>query len=231
MRKLIYIGIVLLAVSCSSGGDSSEEKKASNPEKAVLVFPENNSECLEGQIINSQKSTVNFKWSKANSTDSYDISIKNLNDQTVKLHTTTNTSLNVEIDRGTPYSWYVVSKSKKSTTTAKSDTWKFYNAGEGVTEHAPFPAETVEPLNGAEVTASGGGITLKWSANDLDNNISSYTIYFGETTMPEIHQSDITSSQLDNVAVISGKIYYWKVKTTDEEGNTSMSDVFSFKVN
>ncbi|MBJ6366665.1 hypothetical protein [Snuella sedimenti] len=231
MKKLIYISIALLVVSCSSGGDSSEEKKASNPEKAVLVFPENNSECLEGQIINSQKSTVNFKWSKANSADSYDISIRNLNDQTVKLHTTTNTSLDVEIDRGTPYSWYVVSKSKKGSTTAKSDTWKFYNAGEGVTEHVPFPAEIVAPLYNETITVSNGKVTLDWDGSDVDGDIDSYEVFFGEVNPPGSFQTNLQESVLNDVSVSSGKTYYWKVKTKDGQGNVSYSDVFTFEVN
>lgn len=218
-----------MLISCSSGGDSPEAK-VSNPEMAVLVFPENSSECTEGQIINSEMSTVTFKWASANFTDSYDVNVKNLNSQITKIYTTTSTSLSVDIERGMPFSWFVVSKSKKSNTVAKSEIWNFYNAGEGVTKYVPFPAEVIEPLIGSEVTALGGFVSLKWSSSDVDNDIASYTVYFGETTTPEIYQSDITSNQLDNISVSSGKGYYWKVKTTDEEGNASMSEVFSFKV-
>ena len=230
MKKLIYISIVSIILSCSSGGGAPEEKKVSNPEKAILVFPDNNSECFEGQIINSEKSTVTFRWNKANFSDSYDVRIKNLNSQSLIANTTTETSMSVTIDRGTPYSWSVISKSKNSTVTATSDTWKFYNAGEAVVEHIPFPAEATEPLNGSEVIVQNNVITLKWSASDLDNDISSYTIYFGETNDPSEYQSNVTASQLGNVSVSSGTTYYWKVKTIDAEGNASLSDVFSFKV-
>ncbi|WP_242202763.1 hypothetical protein [Aestuariivivens insulae] len=230
MKKLIYISMALLVVSCSSGGDSTE-KKVSNPEKAILVSPENNSECFEGQIISTEKSTVTFKWSAANFTDSYDVNVKNLNDQTTKLYTATGTSLDIDIDRGTPYSWFVVSKSKKSTSTATSDTWKFYNAGEGVTEHAPFPAEIVAPSYNEAVTVSNGKVTLDWTGSDVDNDIESYEVFFGEADPPGAFQANIQESVLNDVSVSPGKTYYWKVKTKDSQGNISNSDVSKFTVN
>lgn len=231
MKRIIYISLVFVLISCSSGGDPVEEEKVSNPEKTSLIFPENNSECLEGQIINSEKSTVTFKWNKAKFTTGYELSIKNLEDQSTKTYSTPNTSLGVDINRGTPYSWFITSKSSKSTATAKSEVWKFYNAGEALTEHVPFPAEATEPLHGAEVTLQGTVITLKWSASDLDNDITGYDIYFGETDTPDLYQSNVSSNQLVDINVTSGKVYYWKVKTIDSEDNSSMSDVFSFKIN
>ncbi|GAA4296498.1 hypothetical protein [Aestuariibaculum suncheonense] len=229
MKKLIYLNIALLILSCS-GGDSGETNKVSSPEKTNLIFPENNSECFEGEVINNTVSKVTFEWSRTNTTDEYSVTLKNLSTNAVSTLTTSSTSLDISINRGTPYSWYVTSKSKKVTETATSDTWKFYNAGAGLIDHVPFPAEAVEPANSSQITTQSNTTTLKWSVTDLDGDITSYDVYFGETSTPALFQSNLTEVQIDDITVESGKQYYWQIKTSDAEGNTSMSDVFTFIV-
>ena len=59
------------------------------------------------------------------------------------------TSTTATLDKGVPYSWRVTSKSTTSTTTTPSDLWKFYLAGDGVVNYAPFPADLTAPASGS----------------------------------------------------------------------------------
>ena len=70
-------------------------------------------------------------------------------DLLTNVETQSSTTLNqveVTIDKNTTYKWWVLSKSTETIETAKSDEWKFYNSGDTVKTHAPFPAELVITL-------------------------------------------------------------------------------------
>lgn len=228
MKELMFICFFVLVLgSCSSGEE--DKVKMNDPESVVLFFPENNSECIEGHNISDDESTVTFQWETSKFTDTYEISIRNLVSGNVKKYTSSNTSIDITIDRGIPYSWFVTSRSKATVNTAESDVWRFYNAGAATISYIPFPAEAVEPHNKSSVSTTNGIISLKWVGNDLDNDISSYDVYFGVKEDPEIFQNNVTTTQLE-VNVVTGSVYYWKIETKDREGNVSGSEIFSFSV-
>ena len=102
------------------------------------------------------------------------------------------------------------------------------NAGLPQESHPPFPAEVVSPQSGASVNE--GSVTLEWEALDVDNDISSYTIFLDIANPPITEAGNTGNTSLD-VTVTSGLVYYWKVVTTDEIGNASDSQVFQFGVN
>jgi len=105
---------LFLLLSCGGGGDDSPTPPIDNggddpvtmipnPAAATLIFPENNSECNEGTIVNENESDVNFRWSASENTDSYSVKVTNL---------LTSESFNVvqggtervfRLQRGTPY--------------------------------------------------------------------------------------------------------------------------------
>lgn len=227
-RTLLFFGLCSI-FACSKGDDGgpAPEPEVKDPTAVTLVFPEANSECTVGTNITASESHVEFKWSQGSHTDSYSLQLKDLNSGTTTSYLSTGTSLSVKLKRGTPYSWYIVSKSNKTSTTATSSTWKFFNAGEGVSSYTPFPAEVVSPIEGASV--ANGSVVLEWTGTDVDNDIESYDIYFGEVTPPTEYKTGITESTVDNVPVEAGETYYWSVKTKDSQGNISNSDIFSFK--
>ena len=229
--KYFIINILILSVFINCGGSDDSEPTPpppKNPEDATLVFPEKNSECTEGTNKTPTNSTVQFNWDNSLNTDSYELVLKNLESGTTTNHTSATSELSIELLRATPYSWYIVSKSTSITTTGKSDTWKFYNAGEAAVWYAPFPAEVVAPLQGAIVLPVGDKITLDWTANDVDNDIVSYDVYFGTTNIPPSFMTELTNSTVSDVAVIANTTYYWYVVTKDEQGNSSNSEVFEF---
>jgi hypothetical protein len=201
------------------------------PTKAILSLPLNNEACISGTIISPTQSSILFKWTTSKNAESYDLTIKNLESSITTTQTSTTTELTVTLARNMPYSWFVTAKSSKIATTAVSDTWKFYNAGEALGTFAPFPAEIVTPKMAERVNPTAGKITLDWIGSDVDNDISNYDIYLGTTATPTLLKSNQVDSMLPDVAVNASTTYYWKVITRDSKGNTSDSGVYIFYTN
>ena len=226
-RIPLYLLVIALMASCSSDDSQTDVVEGDPPTAAILLFPENNTECNEGVIVSDIETDVLFKWEEAANTSSYVLTITNLNAGTSReIKATTNEFL-IRILRGTPYSWVVKSKVGSSTETADSEVWKFYNAGLPEESHPPFPAEVISPKIGTSIDA--GEVTLQWEAADVDNDIASYTILMDTANPPATEIGNSITNSL-NVSVLSGQVYYWKVVTTDALGNASDSQVFQFKV-
>ena len=230
MRYLLVL-ILLCTISWSCKKSSSPEP-VKNPAKSVLSFPAQNEACTTGTIISNTQSSIEFKWNKSENTDSYELVLKNLESGTITNHPAgANNQLTITLTRNTPYSWYIISKLAASTSPAQSETWKFYNAGPATSSYAPFPADALTPVMGANVTATGGKVTLSWTGSDADNDIASYDVYLGTTNTPAVLSANVKASPLADVAVNANTTYYWKVITKDAKGNTSDSGVYQFKVN
>lgn len=228
MKPILIFSIALLSlIGCSpSGGNKDEEGQA--PAAAALSAPANNSECLNATSVSETESKVTFQWQASENTDTYVLMVKNLNNQTtLQYNAGGNTALDVTLLKGTAYSWTVTSKSNSASQPAVSEKWKFYNAGTGVTNYVPFPAEAVAPPMSS--TVSGPTVTLQWSGSDVDNDISSYKVLLDTNTNPATVIGTTSANNLSGIAVASGSTYYWKVITTDSAGNSSDSAVFQFK--
>ncbi|WP_448702316.1 hypothetical protein ACFGVR_08215 [Mucilaginibacter sp. AW1-3] len=230
MTKYIII-LTAIAALMAGCGKKNDPNGAPDPQAAKLTFPAQSSACTTGTVISSTQSTIVFTWNSASGTDSYEIDIKNLLTGTIATQTVSTNQYTATLLRDTPYSWYVVSKSSSSAVTAKSEVWKFYNAGIGTVSHPPFPADNLSPTFGQNVSATAGAINLSWTASDPDNDIAAYDVYFGTTSTPAISKSNITDKFANGITVTSRTTYYWKVVTKDAAGNTSDSGVFQFKVN
>ncbi len=200
------------------------------PSPVDLIFPFENSECNVGTDSTETESTVIFEWKKAENADEYELNLKNLSSGDSTTHTTTDIKISIRLIRSTPYSWYVISKSNEFETTAKSAIWKFYNAGEGTTSYAPFPAEIVSPAMAETITTAANVITLEWIGSDVDNDITKYDVYFGTTNTPEQIETDLQESILSGVAISPNTVYYWKIITKDAQGNSSDSGVYQFRI-
>jgi hypothetical protein len=243
-RGILIISVILILMGCGKGGSNSNPTPGGSttngggttsipaPAQASLTLPAQNTVCTTGTVTSSTESTIQFTWNASANTDSYDLYLKNLLTSITTTQNTTSTQLNVTLLRNTPYSWYIVSKSTKTATTAQSDTWKFYNAGPGTITYSPFPAEIISPTFAQNVTATAGTVNLTWKGSSVNpGTITAYDVYFGTTTSPAILKSGVTDSFLNNVSVTSNTTYYWKVITKDILGNTSDSGIYQFSVN
>jgi len=232
MKKvLIIISLCYLQISCSSdSSNNSEQIATNNPSIVELKFPYENSLCNVGTNITPNQSTVLFEWGIGENTDSYTLNLKNLTTGIINTYQSTTNKISIDIARGTPFEWYVISNSKLVTTTATSNTWKFYNANDGIQSYAPFPAEIVSPKMAEIINPTKTTITLDWNGNDIDDDIVQYDVYFGTTKTPSIISSGLNVSILNNVSIALNTIYYWKIITRDSKGNSSDSGVFEFKI-
>ena len=227
VKNLILILILSIGVSC--GGDANDDivEVLVNPTAVTLNFPLNNTECNEGVIISESRSEVVFNWTGTANNDSYTVSLKNLETGVIKNYSTTFEELPISILRGVAYSWWVVSKVTGNPKTVESPIWKFYNAGLPKESHPPFPAEVSSPLMGSAIVA--GTVKLQWKGSDIDNDIASFAVLLDNSENPTTSIGNAITNSM-NVEVESGKVYYWKVISTDANGNSSNSEVFQFKV-
>jgi hypothetical protein len=232
---LLALFTIVFLVSCGGSDPGPAPMPVpviKTPGKSVLIGPANARTCEEGTNITATQSTVAFSWNSTSDTESYELRITNLNTSEVVTQTgITTTSATATLTRGIPYSWSITSKNKGATTTV-SDIWKFYLAGVGVTNYAPFPAAAVSPLPGTTVTPTNGKVTLTWDTSDVDGGTLTHTLYLdtvdGKQT-PLAANSNLTVKTKE-VSVAANTVYYWRVATSDGT-NTATSIVYSFKTN
>ena len=231
----------LTLISCGGGGDDGGGSGGGGgggnvinpPGKSTLTAPANNKTCETGTSVSDTKSEVTFTWGASADTNTYDLKITDLNSSTITNKTgLSTTTTKVTLDKGVPYSWNITSKSTASTTTTASDTWKFYLAGTGVVNYAPFTADLKTPASGSTVTRDGDGkVAFTWDGSDPDTGDTlKYTLYVDTTDgkqTPPAAQTDLTAKTA-SVALEAATTYYWRVKTSDGT-NSSYSIVYSFK--
>lgn len=230
---------LLLSMACSGGGDDGNGGNGGNagtptpppvpaPLAATLIFPENNSTCIEGEVVNESDNRITFQWNEAQNTDSYTLVIRNLNSNQETSQAATSNQASVTLNRATPYQWYVISKAQGTNSTANSATWKFYNEGAGITNYAPFPADAVYPARGA-IIPSTQTVILEWVGADVDEDITGYEVYFDTTDALEVTPEASQNNTLE-VSVTSNQTYFWKVVTFDSAQNSTSSPIFEFRV-
>ena len=234
MKKLLafYLLGITFITSCDSdpAPGPTPNPNLDAPGKAVLSLPENNKECEQGEI-SGNSAMVDFNWEASADTDLYDLKVTNLDDQSVSTKTgLTSTATEISLERGHPYSWEITSRNSGSAIT-KSNLWKFYLAGEGESNFAPFPAGAVYPSPGATVTPNNGKITIEWeNTQDPDGDTVSYTLFADSVDGmqdPADAWMDLTGTSME-ISVESNTVYYWKVITSDGQ-NTATSNIFTFK--
>lgn len=129
------------------------------------------------------------------------------------------------LEYNTHYYWKVFAYDGELST--GSYTWEFTTMQAPVNNQAPYKPKTVFPLD--ETTNIERDIALVWSGSDPENDVLTYTIYFGTNHEPtNIIAEDITqtSYQLKNLLNYN-TTYYWKVVANDGEFDTE-SEVWSF---
>ena len=230
LKFFSFLLALTLVISCE--GKEDNELDATDPGKATLITPENNKTCETGSSISETQSQIEFTWTVTLNTDSYDLLVTDLNTiSTINKTGLTSAASLADLDKGVPYSWYVISKNSGSSKTTNSDTWKFYVAGKGIVNYAPFTAELKTPKSGDTVARDGfGKVKFTWDGSDPDAGDSlKYTLYVdkidGKQTPPS-SQTDIDGETLE-VELEATTAYYWRVKTSDGV-NSSFSNILTF---
>lgn len=239
MKIAVYISIVycFFITACSKGGGANGNNgnpppSFPSPEATTLISPINNAACLSGISLDSNITTISFSWQAATNAESYDLVIKNLISTQQTTYSATSTSKDIELSKTQPYSWYVLSKSSKTTTTRKSAVWKFYVAGTPASSYAPFPATIITPIDNSMVASGGASqvnIVLQWDATDIDNDIVSYAIYL-DNKDASTQINSLIATKTTTLSLASGMSYYWRVVTIDAAGNSSDSGPYFFTI-
>ncbi|WP_051941750.1 hypothetical protein [Maribacter forsetii] len=226
MRKKIIFLIFITFFGISSCGVDSEvlEYQKSTID---LLYPEDNTEVTDGIILTDSTNTLVFKWEFLDHSENhlYFIELVNLDNNIIEIYESNNNEATIPLQRNHNYSWQVTDSIHNS-----SLVWKFKNTGPWDTSIAPLPATAISPVSGASISQTSTTVNLIWKAEDEDNDIIGYDLYFGTAEDPELLVSDITTSKYDDLPVEAGKIYYWKIVTKDSSGNESISEVFNFSV-
>ncbi len=224
MRFLAVCIVAILMLGCK------KKEAPKPPESASLLFPAKSSECTTGQDISATSSQVEFKWKASINTETYELIVTNLNNGNKQDIITQATTARLPLEKGTPYSWLVISKKAEVLQTATSEIWQFYNSGFETT-YAPFPAQIVEPKMGTTIFKDiNNDVTLEWNGADVENDIVGFDLYFSTENPPETLDASLGPNEVTTkVAVTSEMVYYWKVITRDSEGNTSDSGIFEFR--
>jgi hypothetical protein len=220
--SFVFSLILVALISCSK--DNNEEL---TPAPAVLVFPENNTECNEGNVLSSTQSEVTFRWNASENTDNYTLNVTLIEESTIQIVNITSPEATVTLVRGKTYSWYVISHKNSSSVDAQSPVWTFYNAGIPTENNIPFQAELVSPLHDSNLPA--GQVTLQWTSSDLNNDIIEHQILMNTEYPPTSIKGTLTGNSFD-IVVEAYKTYYWQVVTIDQTGSKSFSNIFSFNV-
>lgn len=223
MRPYLFF-LCVLCLAC-------RKEKVLVPGEADLLLPNNNEICADGIIVSPLRAKILFKWEASSNTDSYVLSIKNIENGQINTHATDKTQLEVELDRSVAYSWFILSKNVKFNKEMSSDVWKFYNPAPAQTSFSPFPAELISPKFAEIIPATTEKVSLKWSCTDPDGDILTYDVYLGITSIPALYKATIKEAGLADLVLDRNQTYYWKVVAIDTKGNKSYSDVYSFKLN
>ena len=208
-----------------------KKRTPSPPEAAQLLFPERNSECTTGLSLGQETSQVEFRWSAANNTETYELRVTNTSTGTVQTIASSSNSAKLPLEKGEQFSWIVRSKNSQVNQTVSSEVWNFYNSGSRTT-FAPFPATNLSPASSENVFKDiNNEVTLIWTASDLDNDIVGYEVYFSVEAIPgDLIRTLEPAVKSIKVSVTADTVYYWSVIVIDAEGNKSNSGIYNFKV-
>nr|WP_299344178.1 hypothetical protein [Allomuricauda sp.] len=241
LNRIVFVPIAIICVlGCSSSSSNGDDNpptdddgpitSVSPPTAASLVFPEDNTECNEGEIINETTSTVTFRWTASENTDTYTVSLTNLNTNETSTTSATTNEAPINLERGAPYEWFVISRANGSSETATSLAFRFYNEGPGVENYPPFPAEAVNPKRGENLNAATTNVRLEWSTSDIDGDVEAYEVFFGTDSASIPSLGTTNENSFSDILVTSGGTYFWYVISTDDQANSSTSEIFQFRV-
>ena len=231
MKKniLLLTGLIVLLNSCTP-----EEPIPLNPSAPNLISPANEETCLDGISINDSQSNVEFRWSSAANTISYELVVTNLLTQSSQIFPSTSNQTTVALSKSEPYNWSVKSFGEVGSVPSQSIQWKFYLAGDAIVNYAPFPAELISPQSGANISPDINNlVTLIWNASDVDGDLSEFEIYLDENDASTLNSTleYQTEEESIEVEVKNNTTYYWKIIAIDNNKNQSSSGVYAFRTN
>ena len=228
MKKVLYLVIATFILwSCGGGSDTPDPDPTpvnNAPTTPSLSNPTDGEFCTD----NSQT----FSWNASTDPDGdsinylLEIATDNSFSQGLQSFNTSSTSRTVTLDKGTAYYWRVKATDSNNESSNYSSTFDFYTEGEGVTNYLPFSPSIVSPeLNAVVSTATA---TLEWDSSDVDNDPLTYTVYLDTVNPPVTAVSTDQTGKTYEATLANSTTYYWKVEVSDDNGGTTIGQVWNF---
>ena len=192
----------------------------------MQAAPTNNQLCIDN--------VVTFQWNAATDPEgdaiTYELQIATDNQfsQNLQTRTSSSTSTPVSLEKGVAYYWRIRSDDARNNSSAFSSTYSFYTEGDGESNHLPFSPAIVSPVLNS--TVQEATTTLEWTASDVDTNDTlTFDIYLDTVNPPTSKVSENQTETIFNVDLTGSQSYYWKVVVKDNNGGTTIGQVWNFK--
>jgi len=224
MKKVIFIISLFLLLSCGDNEDGGGNTLSA----PTLIYPIDETEC--------SNTNLQFEWNTVADSSGeaiiYDLYIDvtpNFGANT-QIHSTYYTYYSLSLSQSTHYYWKIKARNN-STSSEFSEIRSLYTQGTGATNTIPL-LEYINPQNNATMT--GSSVTTYWQGTDVEtsNNNLRYRVYFAEDTSDfNLYENEYYNTQYTFNGLNSGATYKWIIYVTDEDGATSVGDVYRFTVN
>ena len=197
-----------------------------SPGSPSLTAPLNNKSCEIGTVADAFTSEVTFSWSATSATDTYNLTYTNLaTNSTMTKTAIKGTSTKIVLFRGITYAWSVQSINSSSKRGASSGTAKFYLQGNPSYNNVPLAAVLSTPAS------SGGNVTFTWTGKDPDvADALTYTFYVDKVDGKQSPVSSGLTTASTKLDLATGNTYYWRIKSTDQNNNSSFSLISKFNL-
>ncbi len=146
------------------------------------------------------------------------------------LEKTSNTKYNLGmLNYEETYYWKIVSRDNRGEST-EGETWSFTTREEYPGNEPPFKPSNPFPSNGDSDCFIV--VKLRWDGGDPNDDVVKYEVYLG--TNRDLDENDLIIKNTEYQSWYSGILsldttYYWKVIATDDKGETTEGNIWTFK--
>lgn len=234
MKKIILILFGTLLVNCSSGSNNDNSIVPENPDSITssntapsttsLVSPTNELLCTENPL--------KFQWEASDDADgdiiTYELQVsKDIGfSELVENININNISTTVSLEPGLEHFWRVRVKDENNAFSDYTEVWKFYTEEKGIVNYLPFTPTLISPIQNTLV--SGNEVILEWSSSDVDGDVLTFDVFFGQNNPPDMQLIDFESTTT-SFQIQEENTYFWQVKVKDGKDGETLSQLWSFK--
>ena len=233
VRSLCFI-ISLILISCSeediqnSTDDDPGTGKPINkaPSSPKLISPENNLACTY--------STMTFEWEESTDPEGdnvhykFELSVKENFDDLIETVETNNTSVSLDLEKGTSYYWRVLSIDEEGIESDHDEIRSFFTEPSLTYNSIPQNPNAENPLNNATVDKNLS--LLEWSSTDEDGDSLTFDVYFGIAYPPPLIKENIEETSIE-ISLNEVTTYYWQIIAKDTHGAKAIGPIWKFNVN
>ena len=233
LRSLYFI-ISLILISCSgediqnSTDDDPKTQKPVNkaPSSPKLILPENNLACTY--------STMTFEWEQSTDPEGenvhyeFELSEKENFEDLIETVETSNTSVSLDLEKGTSYYWRVLSLDEDGNESDHDEIRSFFTEPSLTYNSIPQNPNSENPLNNTTVDKDLS--LLEWISTDQDGDSLTFDVYFGIANPPPLIKENIKENSI-KINLNEVTTYYWQIIAKDAQGAKAVGPVWKFNVN